>query len=724
MNMKTLFSLLILTILGFGNNQIYAQSPHIHVDQFGYNQDATKVAVLSDPITGANSGLSYTPAAQLEVRDNSNNNLIGTYTPVAWNSGATHTDWSGDRGWWLDFSNITQAGEYYIADPVSNDTSAIFSIGSGTYDEAMKAASRMFYYNRCNMAKAAPYAEANWVDATNNFVGALQDANCRFIDDQGNASLEKDLSGGWFDAGDYNKYVTFTLSTLHNLLWAYRDNPQVFGDNNNIPESGNGTPDILDEIKWELDWLLKMTNTDGSVHIKMGSKNYSENTSYPPSNNTDPRYYGPTCTSASLTIASVFAHASSVFDDIPGMSGYATTLRTNAESAWNYVLPFYNNNTLEYNCDDGSIVAGDADFNMDDYQEGMIAAAIYLYEATGNNVYNTFINNNYLSSLVFGNNANDPNDPSTYYDDWWDINYIEAKDAYLHYTNLPGHNPQVASDFFDSFQAMVNNNWESFMGMSDTDLYRAHMPSYFLGWGSNFGQGNMGNLNFMVTKHGADGGTPDSYIEKASNHLHYLHGTNPLGKLYLSNMYGKGGDRCADEIYHTWFADNSIYDNALTSANGPAPGYLAGGPNHTYSGNQTPPSGEPYLKAYGDFNDVASASWEITEPAIYYQAAYIRLLSNVMAQDMNTTSSGPHLEVSDIDIQIYPNPVDQFFVIEGSLSLYDIDIIDASGQVIQTIVSNNTIEIIDTSTLGPGLYLVRVVHQSNNNLYVQKIIKP
>jgi len=694
------------------------------VDQFGYNEDATKIAVLSDPITGANSNLSYTPAAQLEVRNNSNDNLIGTYAPVVWSSGATQEDWSGDRGWWLDISNITQAGEYYITDPMSNDTSAVFSIGTGTYEEAIKAASRMFYYNRCNIAKSAPYAESNWVDANNNFTYPLQDANCRFINDQGNASLEKDLSGGWFDAGDYNKYVTFTLSTLHNLLWAYRDNPQVFSDNNNIPESGNGIPDILDEIKWELDWILKMSNTDGSVHIKMGSKNYSDNTSYPPSNNTDPRYYGPTCTSASLTVASVFAHASTIFDDIPGMSGYATTLRSNAESAWNYLLPFYNNGTLEYNCDDGNIVAGDADFNAEDYQEGIISAAIYLYEATDNNVYNTFVTNNYLSSVVFGANANNPAEPSTYYDDWWDINRLESKDAFLHYVNIPGHDTQVASDFMDSFQAMADNDWEGFLGMSTTDLYRSHMPSYFLGWGSNFGQSNMGNLNFMITKYGADGGTPDSYIEKASNHLHYLHGTNPLGKLYLSNMYGKGGDRCADEIYHTWFADNSIYDNALTSSNGPAPGYLAGGPNHNYSGNMTPPSGEPYLKAYGDFNDVPNIAWEITEPAIYYQAAYIRLLANVMALDMNTTSSDPNIEVSNLDIQIYPNPIDEFFVIQGSLSLYDIDIIDASGQIIQSIITSGTTEIIDTSLLGSGIYFVRMVQKNNNNLFLQKIIKP
>ena len=138
-----------------------------------------------------------------------------------------------------------------------------------------------------------------------NFTNPLQDADCRYVYDAENAALEKDLTGGWFDAGDYNKYVTFAHTAVHDLLWAYRNNPDVFGDNWNIPESGNGIPDILDEIKWETDWLLKMANPDGSVIIKMGSIDYDDNSNAPPSANTDRRYYGPTCTSASIATASL-----------------------------------------------------------------------------------------------------------------------------------------------------------------------------------------------------------------------------------------------------------------------------------------------------------------------------------------------------------------------------------------------------------------------------------
>lgn len=125
-------------------------------------------------------------------------------------------------------------------------------------------------------------------------------------------------------------------------------------------------------------------------------------------------------------------------------------------------------------------------------------------------------------------------------------------------------------------------------------------------------------------------GNAVSLARKAAEQVHYFHGVNPQGMVYLSNMYAFGGDRCANEIYHTWFNDGTIYDNALTSPNGPAPGYVVGGPNADYTiGSQSPPFGQPRQKSYLDFNTGwPTNSWEITEPAIYYQAAYIRLLAH------------------------------------------------------------------------------------------------
>ena len=280
---------ILVAVLLFLPCMLSAQvSQFIHVDQFGYAINAEKVAVLSDPQVGYNSNLSYSPSNMLEVKDNATGNIVFTGSIQSWGGGAIHAG-SGDRGWWVDFSSVTAPGEYYVFDPQNQEKSAVFVISENPYVEVLKAAGRMFYYNRCNFPKDAAYAGAKWSDG-NNFLNPLQDANCRYIFDPSNSSLEKDLRGGWFDASDYNKYVTFTYTVIHNLCGAYDDNPDVFTDSWDIPESGNGIPDIIDEMKWELDWLLRMTNSDGSVHVKMGSQNYSENTSSPPSLNTDQRF--------------------------------------------------------------------------------------------------------------------------------------------------------------------------------------------------------------------------------------------------------------------------------------------------------------------------------------------------------------------------------------------------------------------------------------------------
>src|SRR6185503_18672356 len=97
------------------------------------------------------------------------------------------------------------------------------------------------------------------------------------------------LSGGWHDAGDYTKYVNFTHSTLHDLLDAYAMHPQIWKDDTGIPESGNGVPDLLDEVKWELDWVLKMQLADGSVLMKVGTA--GNDGPSPPSADGAPRFY-------------------------------------------------------------------------------------------------------------------------------------------------------------------------------------------------------------------------------------------------------------------------------------------------------------------------------------------------------------------------------------------------------------------------------------------------
>ncbi|MEM8906221.1 MAG: glycoside hydrolase family 9 protein [Bacteroidota bacterium] len=593
-------------------------SEFIHIDQFGYLSNQSKVAVLSNPETGYNSAGTYTPGTVIELRDADSDAIVFSAAPQIWNNGATHAQ-SGDQGWWFDFSSISTEGSYFVYDPENELRSSNFQIGEAVYGEVLKAATKMFYYNRCGLEKTAPYAANGWTDAE-SFNHPLQDVNCRYVYDPENEGLEKDLSGGWFDAGDYNKYVTFTHSVIHNLLWAYRENPAAFEDNWNIPESGNGIPDLLDEVKWELNWLLKMINADGSVHIKMGSIDYGDNALAPPSLNTDRRYYGPTCTSASIAVASMLSHAALVLQDIPSWASYAATLETNAINAWNHVLPSLNNNQLDEACDDGTIKAGDADWSSAEQKENAVAAAIYLYELTNDNSYSQYVSTHL-------------NDTEPIYNNYWDGYKLALNDALLLYTTLPGADATTLAQILNSAEANTAGNWNNFYGFNELDLYRSHMPDAAYHWGSNSIKAGYGVLNQIMDKYNIDLPGGASYQQKAAEQVHYFHGVNPLGLVYLTNMYAYGGDRCADEMYHTWFAHGSDWDNAQTSLYGPAPGFITGGPNVNFTVNSlSPPYNQPHQKSYLDFNDgFPLNSWEITEPAIYYQATYIRLLANYSA---------------------------------------------------------------------------------------------
>ena len=132
-------------------------SEFIHIDQFGYLPDANKVAVISNPQSGFNASSSFTPSQNLELRDATNDALVFSGNIQTWNNGNTH-DQSGDQGWWFDFSSVMASGEYFVYDPTNQVRSSNFKIGNEVYDEVIQAATKMFYYNRCNAPKIAPYA--------------------------------------------------------------------------------------------------------------------------------------------------------------------------------------------------------------------------------------------------------------------------------------------------------------------------------------------------------------------------------------------------------------------------------------------------------------------------------------------------------------------------------------------------------------------------------------
>lgn len=691
-NKPAILLALFLPILAFSQS---TGSAFIHLDQFGYLPESRKVAVIADPMQGFNAAQSFTPGATYEVRRLSDAQPVFSGSPVSWKNGATHSQ-SGDRGWWFDFSAVTIPGDYYLHDVAKNVSSHPFRIDAAVYRDVLKQAVRIYFYQRLNFAKQTPFAGPKWTDAA-AFEGANQDKAARSRWAKNDPATARDVRGGWMDAGDVNKYTTFAEGAVLQLLEAYRRNPTVFTDDFNIPESGNGIPDLLDELIWELDFLKRMQDATGTggFLLKVGVDNYNDVS--PPSTDNRPRYYLPECTSATLAGCAMFALAANVLKEtgISALQNYAADLATRAQAAWQRAAVTTSNFTqFESACDDGDIKAGDADRDAATQVESAITAAVYLFEWTGDAQYRQFVDAKFGQTGLVSST-------------WWGPYQTPMQTALLRYTQLPGAS-QANAGLLRNQKSNMNYAFSIDAYTAQTDLYRAFKDDWAFHWGSNLTHANCGNLNMDFVEFGINASQHDKYREVAAQYLHWLHGVNPLGMVMLSNMYAFGGDKCANEIYHTWFGNNTVYDNALNSPNGPAPGYLVGGPNKDFSYTQlSPPAGQPPQKAYLDFNDGwPESSWEITEPAIYYNAGYILLLSNFVQPAVV-----PVNEVAPpaADFGVYPNPAQDAVTVKfPDARERTVQLVDAGGAVVLSRETAGENLVLDLSRLPAGSYRVGV----------------
>lgn len=625
-----------------------AETSFIHVDQFGYLPAAQKIAVISDPQTGYNAGLSFTPGAAYEVRNAANDAVAFSGAPVPWKNGQTHVQ-SGDKVWVFDFSALTAPGDYYVYDAAHHVKSYNFRIAADVYADVMKQAVRTFYYQRFNFAKQTPYAEPNWVDGA-AFGGAQQGADTRAINpanpNSSDPATAKDLRGGWFDAGDYNKYVNYADGTIHDLLFAYQQNPTVWGDDYNIPESGNGLPDLLDELKYELDWLLRMQvssadvalpNFDagdvGSVLHKVSIIDW-DTAATPPSADASIHRYAPPTASATISAAGAYAHAALVYQALgdASMQAYGQTLEEAARAAWSWLEA--NPGYSAY--DNAGFMNAAAEDDPADQASNKLSAAIYLFALTGEAQFHTYIQT-HLADGRFANPA-DANDYTWAYFDA-DSLRTESVNAQIFYAYLPGRNATLAANIRDKYLSAQTDPYVDFAPLRayqiQTDAYRAFLDTYH--WGNNRAKSNAGNLMVNMLHYGLNAGNAANYENAAAGYIHYLHGVNPNNLVYLSNLGAHGAENSVPEFYHLWFSDGSDWDNVNTSLYGPAPGFVVGGPNQWFSLRQTVTvdgvhtfASQPPQKAWRAWNTSSERSWEVTENSITYQAAYIRLLAHFL----------------------------------------------------------------------------------------------
>jgi hypothetical protein len=606
-------------------------SKYIVVDQFGYLPDGEKIAVIRDPQTGFDAAESFTPGATYALVNVATGTRVLTSAPATWNGGATDTS-SGDKAWWFTFTSVTTPGDYYVLDVDRNVRSYPFTISDQIYRDVLEQAVRMLFYQRAGQVKDAAHAGAGWTDAA-SFTGALQDGHVRLFSDKNNAATERDLHGGWYDAGDLNKYTSWTAGYVETLLRAYAENPTIWTDDFNIPESGNGIPDVLDEAKWGLDFLVRLQSSDGSVLSIVG-----EPAASPPSAATGQSLYGPANTSATLATAAAFAAAARILK-LPGnatLNTAAADLLTRAKNAWTWAVANPNVQFKNNDSASGSSGLGSGQQETDDYGRLVykLDAAAQLYAVTGDATYKTFFDANYNQLHLIATGYVSP----------WDVS---GQDAALDYADAAGATPATVTAIRNAYLTGAKGSGNLGAITGNKDPYLAYMQDYV--WGSNSTKSQVGNLFAAVVSHKLDATSNADMTRAASRYIHYIHGTNPLSLVYLTNMYDHGAENCANEMVHTWFADGSaMWDRAGTSTYGPPPGYMTGGANPGYdwdtccpsgcggtannaictSMSISPPKGQPQQKSYKDFNTAWPLdSWSVTEPSDGYQVAYIRLLS-------------------------------------------------------------------------------------------------
>lgn len=444
--------------------------PPITTNQVGYRSESKKTAVFRNAdnesefsVVNANTNkVVYTG----QLSDNINNVYAGEINKLG------------------DFSSVTETGKYYIK--CGNlDNSYTFEISDNVYSNLLDDSIRMLYLQRCGTAvQDSDFGHA----ACHTGIATIYGTNDKI-----------DVSGGWHDAGDYGRYIVPAAKSVADLLYAYDANPELYSDNIGIPESGNGTPDILDEVRYELEWMKKMQRADGGVYHKVTCENFPGYVS--PEAETAPLIVTPVSTTSTADFCASMALAYEFYKDID--KAFAEDCLERAERSWSFLEA--NPNLIFSNPTD--ITTGDYGDNSD-YDERYWAAA-QLYRATGNSKYENALN---------GMSAYKGLDWSTV-GDYGNIAILTDK--------------KISSDssIYKKAKNTVISQADKFTTISNNSPYGVALTKF--DWGSNMTVANAGII--LSTAYNITG--DEKYLNAANAQLDYLLGTNPVGECFFTG-YG------------------------------------------------------------------------------------------------------------------------------------------------------------------------------------------
>lgn len=268
--------------------QAASPAPPVRLDTVGYLPDAPKRATLAGP------------AAEFKVTRIPDGSTAFNGLP----DGPRNNPDTGESLWLADFTALQEPGRYRLV-AAGLGESPPFDIQADLYAEPFRLVTRAMYLWRCGTAVRSEHQGAV-------FAHAICHTNDALLDFIGQPGERKPSTGGWHDAGDYNKYVVNAGITVGSMLRAWEDfGPAIQKVPLGLPEAGGALPEFLAEVKWELDWLLTMQAGDGRVHHKVSTPNFGAMIA--PDREPTPRYFSPWSTAATADFVAMLAQASRVF---------------------------------------------------------------------------------------------------------------------------------------------------------------------------------------------------------------------------------------------------------------------------------------------------------------------------------------------------------------------------------------------------------------------------
>lgn len=436
---------------------------------------------------------------------------------------------SGDRVRDAVISTPLHPGDYFLE--IGGAHSLPIHVGPDVYRQALRTTMRAFHGQRCGFA----------VDLGNGYKHPACHLQGSFHPSSGKSGALPQF-GGWHDAGDYGRYVVNSGITCGTLLWAWEMFPGSLRNlSMDIPRGTVGLPDFLEEVKWNLDWMLSLQDNDGGVFHKQTSVHFCAfimpQTDTLPSQviGTGTKPYKSTCATADL--AAVLAIAARCFGEFN--KTLAAQYLAAARRAWAWAL---NHPDVAFRNPPGVDTGEYGDPHCDDE---LLWASAELWRTTGEQQF--------LDRFVQGIPAGEV---AVHAPSWGDLRSMALWTyAFAERGDVQNLRDRIAAGTLTAAVQLKKRSAASGYGntLSDADY----------GWGSNSTAANQSLLLAMANRFHPDPATVDCALEN----LHYLLGRNCHGVSWVTGVGSKP------------FLHPHHRPSAADGIDAPWPGLLSGGPN-------------------------------------------------------------------------------------------------------------------------------------------------